>query len=110
MFNIARCIDKGIEISELKDEYFTKAEYYLKSEEEMLKIFSQLKQSINNTKYIADRCNVDFDFKTYHLPEYTVPDGFTTKEAVSYTHLRAHETSLHLVCRLLLEKKKIPSL
>ena len=25
--------------------------------------------------------------------------------AVSYTHLRAHETSLHLVCRLLLEKR-----
>ena len=24
---------------------------------------------------------------------------------VSYTHLRAHETELHLVCRLLLEKK-----
>ena len=24
---------------------------------------------------------------------------------VSYTHLRAHETSLHLVCRLLLEKR-----
>ena len=29
--------------------------------------------------------------------------------AVSYTHLRAHETSLHLVCRLLLEKKKVQS-
>eukprot|EP00831_Metopus_contortus_P069284 TRINITY_DN62214_c0_g1_i2.p1 TRINITY_DN62214_c0_g1~~TRINITY_DN62214_c0_g1_i2.p1 ORF type:complete len:130 (+),score=39.04 TRINITY_DN62214_c0_g1_i2:175-564(+) len=29
--------------------------------------------------------------------------------AVSYTHLRAHETSLHLVCRLLLEKKKKPT-
>ena len=27
-------------------------------------------------------------------------------EAVSYTHLRAHETSQDLVCRLLLEKKK----
>ena len=27
--------------------------------------------------------------------------------AVSYTHLRAHETVLDLVCRLLLEKKKI---
>ena len=25
--------------------------------------------------------------------------------AVSYTHLRAHETPEHLVCRLLLEKK-----
>ena len=30
----------------------------------------------------------------------------TRQVAVSYTHLRAHETSLHLVCRLLLEKKK----
>ena len=29
--------------------------------------------------------------------------------AVSYTHLRAHETVLDLVCRLLLEKKKKPT-
>eukprot|EP00831_Metopus_contortus_P070390 TRINITY_DN63866_c0_g1_i1.p1 TRINITY_DN63866_c0_g1~~TRINITY_DN63866_c0_g1_i1.p1 ORF type:complete len:158 (-),score=21.88 TRINITY_DN63866_c0_g1_i1:69-542(-) len=31
---------------------------------------------------------------------------FISHVPVSYTHLRAHETSLHLVCRLLLEKKK----
>src|SRR5678816_1523871 len=33
--------------------------------------------------------------------------GLVTKNAipVSYTHLRAHETPEHLVCRLLLEKK-----
>ena len=30
----------------------------------------------------------------------------TSLDAVSYTHLRAHETVLDLVCRLLLEKKK----
>ena len=29
-----------------------------------------------------------------------------TQGSVSYTHLRAHETVLDLVCRLLLEKKK----
>ena len=29
--------------------------------------------------------------------------------SVSYTHLRAHETVLDLVCRLLLEKKKSES-
>ena len=29
-----------------------------------------------------------------------------SRRAVSYTHLRAHETVLDLVCRLLLEKKK----
>ena len=33
-------------------------------------------------------------------------DGKIYSQSVSYTHLRAHETSLHLVCRLLLEKKK----
>mgnify|MGYP003381663067 CR=1 FL=1 len=30
----------------------------------------------------------------------------TSAISVSYTHLRAHETELDLVCRLLLEKKK----
>src|SRR5678815_3092065 len=34
---------------------------------------------------------------------YQIDGGFA---AVSYTHLRAHETPEHLVCRLLLEKKK----
>ena len=33
-------------------------------------------------------------------------DILDTTMAVSYTHLRAHETPEHLVCRLLLEKKK----
>ena len=35
-----------------------------------------------------------------------VPSGLRILIPVSYTHLRAHETELHLVCRLLLEKKK----
>ena len=33
-------------------------------------------------------------------------DMFGGAQAVSYTHLRAHETGRNLVCRLLLEKKK----
>src|SRR5678815_5367223 len=32
--------------------------------------------------------------------------GDRSGDSVSYTHLRAHETPEHLVCRLLLEKKK----
>ena len=39
--------------------------------------------------------------------EYFLSAGETRRiRAVSYTHLRAHETVLDLVCRLLLEKKK----
>src|SRR5678816_4827698 len=33
-------------------------------------------------------------------------EALLDRMAVSYTHLRAHETPEHLVCRLLLEKKK----
>ena len=36
-------------------------------------------------------------------PDFDIQNQYCA--AVSYTHLRAHETSLHLVCRLLLEKK-----
>ena len=35
-------------------------------------------------------------------------DQAHVRPPVSYTHLRAHETVLDLVCRLLLEKKKRP--
>mgnify|MGYP003379604598 CR=1 FL=1 len=44
-------------------------------------------------------------------PVWAIGTGLTAspeqaQETVSYTHLRAHETVLDLVCRLLLEKKK----
>src|SRR5678816_287964 len=40
-------------------------------------------------------------------PGLDVAEGHAVHGPVSYTHLRAHETPEHLVCRLLLEKKKI---
>ena len=57
--------------------------------------------------------------RAYYQPYHAVtnPNGYqggdngwerTDREPVSYTHLRAHETVLDLVCRLLLEKKKHP--
>ena len=43
------------------------------------------------------------------LPAAAVEDEVARTRAVSYTHLRAHETPEHLVCRLLLEKKTTPT-
>mgnify|MGYP003381513177 CR=1 FL=1 len=37
---------------------------------------------------------------------FVTDQSFRSAVPVSYTHLRAHETVLDLVCRLLLEKKK----
>ena len=50
----------------------------------------------------AQSLTVDRQMKRYHVPRL----AFINKMAVSYTHLRAHETKANLVCRLLLEKKK----
>src|SRR5665647_2532773 len=41
----------------------------------------------------------------YFIPSRSAPQPTTSP--VSYTHLRAHETDSYLVCRLLLEKKKL---
>ena len=50
---------------------------------------------------IADRGKISQRF----IADLVIIDPETIR-AVSYTHLRAHETVLDLVCRLLLEKKK----
>ena len=39
-------------------------------------------------------------------PNLKIQGILKTRDPVSYTHLRAHETLRYLVCRLLLEKKK----
>ncbi len=58
--------------------------YYLRSPLEMSKIFSEVPDALSNTLLIAERCNVDLGFKGYHLPEFTVPEGYTPE-----TYLRS---------------------
>lgn len=54
---------------------FPNDEFYLKSEEEMRKIFAYLPEAVDNTQIIADACSFDFRFGEYHLPEFKAPDG-----------------------------------
>ena len=57
-----------------------------------------------NEEWISDKTRFIWDgLRTQRLDRPYVRDNGTP---VSYTHLRAHETVLDLVCRLLLEKKK----
>ena len=54
---------------------------------------------------------IDRDYNVIDINESAIKrSGRSVNEiiAVSYTHLRAHETVLDLVCRLLLEKKNSP--
>ena len=45
--------------------------------------------------------------QAHHFEELILIGAYHVHVPVSYTHLRAHETVLDLVCRLLLEKQKI---
>ena len=57
---------------------------------------------MNDATRMADPATYDRAVQHFGQRRIALP----TFAAVSYTHLRAHETVLDLVCRLLLEKKK----
>lgn len=77
--DVLLCIQTGSKIKDEKRMKFPTEEFYLKSAEEMENIFSDNLDAINNTGIIADRCNVDFEFGHYHLPEFKVPSGYTNE-------------------------------
>ncbi|MCL5612293.1 MAG: DNA polymerase III subunit alpha, partial [Chloroflexi bacterium] len=56
----------------------TDESYYLRGPAEMSQLFAEVPESLSNTLLIAERCNVDLGFKGYHLPDFAVPEGFTT--------------------------------
>ena len=39
---------------------------------------SDYPEAIENTGKIAERCNLEFTFGKYHLPEFKVPEGYTS--------------------------------
>jgi DNA polymerase-3 subunit alpha len=59
--------------------------YHLRSPEEMQALFSEVPQALSNTLKIAERCNLNFELNTLHLPPFEVPDGYTTESYL--THL-----------------------
>ncbi len=72
------CIGKGKRLSDKGAFGLPTEEYYLKSEEEMLRLFSE--EELSRTAEIAERCNVTFEFGVTKLPLYTA-EGVTDNAA-----------------------------
>jgi len=53
------------------------AEFYVKTSEEMERLFSDYPGACERTVEIASRCHVRFDTDTLHLPNYPVPEGYS---------------------------------
>ena len=95
---------------------FPNDEFYLKSEDEMRKIFAYLPEAVDNTQLVAEACNFDFKFGEYHLPQFIAPDGKTNAAYLrelceSGLHERYGESpSLELYDRLNYELNTIESM
>ncbi len=79
MQDVLLCVQTGKTVDDPNRMKFQTEEFYLKSEEEMLRLFPGCEEALENTQHIADRCNLEFVFNEYHLPSFPVPEGFTNE-------------------------------
>ncbi|WP_027363263.1 DNA polymerase III subunit alpha [Desulfotruncus alcoholivorax] len=77
MQDVLLCIQTGKTVDDPGRMKFQSQELYLKSEQEMALLFGELREAMDNTNRIAERCHVELEFGNLHLPVYTVPDGHT---------------------------------
>jgi len=67
--DILRCIRSGKTLKDSNQTKFTTKQFYFRSAEEMKQLFHYCPEAINNAGMIAERCNVDLDFREFHLPQ-----------------------------------------
>jgi len=82
------CIQTGTNLHDPSRFRFSTQEFYIKSAEQMARVFADLPEACRNTLAVAERCNLTLDFGEFHLPRYVVPDEHTLD---SYLHELAHD-------------------
>ncbi len=73
--DVLLCIGTGKTVNEAERLRYFGDQFYLKSPEEMARVFGEFPDALANTVAIADRCNVDLGPTTHQLPEFEVPAG-----------------------------------
>ncbi|MGP1361265.1 MAG: DNA polymerase III subunit alpha [Candidatus Fimenecus sp.] len=72
---------------------FTSNDFYLKTEEEMKRLFLSYPEAIENTEKIANRCNVSFEYGNTKLPFFKIegnPNHFKYFRDKCYEGLKRH--------------------
>ncbi len=91
--DILLCLQTGKTLDSPDRMQFTTDEFYFKSPEEMIGLFSYAPEAISNTIEIAERCNLEFTFDETRFPAFQAPPGISLND-----HLRA------LACKGLQER------
>ena len=72
MQQVLLCIQTGKTLDDPTALRFETEEFYLKSTQEMQTLFAAMPEAIANTKRIADRCHVELETGTLHLPAFSM--------------------------------------
>ncbi|UCH83134.1 MAG: DNA polymerase III subunit alpha [Candidatus Latescibacterota bacterium] len=78
------CLQTGSDFEDPRRFRFKTSELYFKTVDEMCELFSDVPEAIENTVAIAERCTVELDENTFHLPTFPLPEGFASNS----TYLR----------------------
>ena len=74
------CISDGRLLDDPRRPRNYSTEQYLRSAEEMVALFSDIPDAIENTVEIAKRCNVELSLDQHFLPDFPVPEGMSIAE------------------------------
>lgn len=78
--DILMCVQMGKRYHDPERMRFNTDQVYLRSPEEMGKLFASCPEALANTAAIAARCNVTLEFGNPVLPNFELPDGMTAGE------------------------------
>ncbi|MFN8017871.1 MAG: DNA polymerase III subunit alpha [Acidimicrobiales bacterium] len=70
------CVQTGSLMSDPDRFKFHGDDHYLKTSDEMRRLFSEVEVACDNSLWIAERCNVDIEFGKPLLPNFPLPEGF----------------------------------
>lgn len=76
------CIHEGWTLEDPARKQRYSDQQYLKSSQQMIELFSDLPEAIENTIEIAKRCSFEIPLGTYYLPDYPVPEGMTLDDFI----------------------------
>ena len=71
------CIADGYVLADHRRPRIYSPEQYFKPAAEMTELFADIPSAIENTYYIAQRCNVSLQLGKYFLPDYPIPEEHT---------------------------------
>ncbi len=78
--DVLLCIQTGKTVDDENRMRYEPRNFYLRSTEEMERLFAAYPDAIENTGRIAERCQLEFTFGKYHLPEFKLPEGYTSSQ------------------------------